>query len=252
MLIGGVSGPSYARFAAYLSVPALIATVTVIGVLLALFRAELKPRRFQPRPPAPPVDRKLMALTLTVVAGVVVAFFAGLPMSWSALTGAALVMALSRREPREALDKVDFILLLFFASLFVLVYGVHKEGWAASMHDLFSPLSDGGGPLRESAGFAILTLVASNIFSNVPFVMLARHWVPQLQEVELGWHVLALASTLAGNLTLLGSVANIIVFELARDRDRIRFGEYLKVGVPVTLASLTLGLGALWLEHAWF
>ncbi len=190
-----------------------------------------------------------MALSLLALLGVIAAFFAGAPMSWSALCGAAVVMALSLREPREALDKVDFILLLFFASLFVITFGVNKEGWGLRMRELFAPLMHGG-PVRETLGFATFSLFASNLFSNVPFVMLARHWVPGMQNPELAWQVLALSSTLAGNLTLLGSVANLIVFEAARGKDDISFWAYLKVGVPVTLLSLFVGLGALLAEHA--
>jgi Na+/H+ antiporter NhaD/arsenite permease-like protein len=172
-------------------------------------------------------------------------------MGWSALAGAAVVMTLSSRPPREALEKVDFVLLLFFASLFVVVYGVHKEGWAERMRLLFDPLLHGSVG-QQTFGFATLTLVASNVFSNVPYVMLARHWVPTLHDPRLGWFVLALGSTLAGNLTLVGSVANLIVFELARDKVQMGFARYLKVGVPVTLLSFLLGLFALLGEHAAF
>jgi Na+/H+ antiporter NhaD/arsenite permease-like protein len=249
MLIQGASGLRYAQFAAYMAVPALASTLSVIAVLLIAFRADLRPRRFEPHPTPPPVDRKLMALTVTVLAGVVAAFFAGLPMSWSALTGAAVVMALSTREPRQALEKVDFILLLFFASLFVVVFGVYKEGWADRTRELFEPLLQGT-RMRETFGFAALTLIASNVFSNVPYVMLARHWVPSMAEPVLGWHVLALASTLAGNLTLIGSVANLIVFELARGKVQMGFGQYLRIGVPVTILSVAAGLALLMLEHA--
>ena len=170
-------------------------------------------------------------------------------MSWSALGGAAVVMTFSGKKPREMIEKVDFVLLLFFASLFVVVYGVNKEGWADRMHEALQPLLHGS-PGQETFGFATLTLVASNLFSNVPYVMLARHWVPQMQSPVMGWHVLALASTLAGNLTLIGSVANLIVFETARGRATISFWGYLKVGAPVTAISLLLGLGALLVEHA--
>ena len=192
-----------------------------------------------------------MALTLSALVAVVAAFFIGLPMSWSALTGAAVVMAMSRREPREALERVDFVLLLFFASLFVVVYGVNKHGWAEEIRALFGPLM-AGPPWRETLGFASLTLVASNIFSNVPFVMLARAWVPTLHDPVLGWHVLALGSTLAGNLTLVGSVANLIVFEAARGKAEISFLGYLRVGLPITLISFVLGLAVLLAEHALF
>ncbi len=107
-----------------------------------------------------------------------------------------------------------------------------------------------GSPLRETLGFAALSTAASNLFSNVPFVMLARHWVPSMGSVELSWHTLALSSTLAGNLTLVGSVANLIVFELAREKVRVGFWQYARLGVPITLLSLVLGLLALIAEHA--
>jgi Na+/H+ antiporter NhaD/arsenite permease-like protein len=251
MLIQGASGLSYASFAAYMALPAILATCIVIAMLLYLFRKELPTKRFDPQPPPPPVDRPLLVLTLAVLVAVVVAFFAGFPMSWSALTGAAVVMAVSRREPRAIMERVDFVLLVFFASLFVVVYGVNKHGWAMEIRELFSPLM-AGPPWRETLGFAALTLVASNLFSNVPFVMLARTWVPTLQNPELGWHVLALCSTLAGNLTLIGSVANLIVFEAARDRVKMPFVDYLRVGVPVTLLSFLVGLAVLLAEHALF
>lgn len=251
MLIQGASGLSYASFAAYMALPAILSTAIVIGMLLYLFRRELPTKRFDPQPAPPPVDRPLLALTLAVMVAVVVAFFAGFPMSWSALAGAAVVMAMARREPRAIMERVDFVLLVFFASLFIVVYGVNKYGWTEELRALFSPLM-AGPPWRETLGFAALTLVASNLFSNVPFVMLARTWVPTLQNVELGWHVLALCSTLAGNLTLIGSVANLIVFEAARDKVKMSFLDYLRVGVPVTLLSFIVGLAVLLAEHALF
>lgn len=251
MLIQGASGLPYAQFAAYMALPAVLATAVVVGVLLWIFRRELPSTRFEPHPPPPPVDKPLLALSLGVLGCVVAAFFAGLPMSWSALAGAAVVMAFARRPPREALERVDFVLLLFFASLFVVVYGVNKAGWAEEIRRLFAPFMTGPA-WRETVGFAGLTLVASNLFSNVPFVMLARTWVPTLQDPVLGWHVLALGSTLAGNLTLVGSVANLIVFEAARGKVQISFWGYLRVGLPVTLLSFVLGLAVLLAEHALF
>ncbi|WP_223631826.1 SLC13 family permease [Corallococcus sp. EGB] len=249
MLIQGASGLSYARFAAYMALPALLSTLIVAVALLYLFRKELPAARFETHPPPLEVNRRLLTLGLGGLLGVVVAFFAGLPMSWSALAGGVLVMTLSGHDSREALERVDWVLLLFFASLFVVVYGVNKAGWAEEIRQVFSPLM-AGPPWRETLGFAALTLVASNIFSNVPFVMLARAWVPTMQEPELAWHVLALGSTLAGNLTLVGSVANLIVFEAARGKVRMGFMDYLRVGVPVTLISFAVGLGVLLAEHA--
>ncbi len=251
MLIQGASGLPYAQFVAYMALPAVLSTGVVIAGLLYVFRKELTQERFEPHPPPPPVDRPLLGLTLVTLLGVVAAFFAGLPMSWSALTGAAVVMTLARRHPRQAIERVDYVLLLFFACLFVVVYGVNKAGWADDIYRVFSPFMSGP-PWRETLGFAGLTLVASNLFSNVPFVMLARAWVPTLHDPVLGWHVLALGSTLAGNLTLVGSVANLIVFEAARGKAEISFLGYLRVGLPITLISFVLGLAVLLAEHALF
>ncbi|WP_095981910.1 SLC13 family permease [Melittangium boletus] len=252
MLIQGASQLPYAQFAAYMALPAVVSTAVVIAGLLFVFRGQLTHERFTTHPAPASVDRPLLGLTLVTIVGVVAAFFAGLPMSWSALTGAAVVMTLARRVyPRQALERVDYVLLLFFASLFVVVFGVNKAGWAEDIHQLFSPFMSGP-PWRETLGFAGLTLVASNLFSNVPFVMLARPWVPTLADPVLGWHVLALGSTLAGNLTLVGSVANLIVFEAARDKVSLSFMGYLRVGLPITLISFVLGLAVLLAEHALF
>jgi Na+/H+ antiporter NhaD/arsenite permease-like protein len=251
MLIQGASQLPYAQFVAYMALPAVLSTAVVVVSLLFFFRKELSHERFEVHPPPPPVDWPLLGLTLVTLLGVVAAFFAGLPMSWSALTGAAVVMTLARRHPRQAIERVDYVLLLFFACLFVVVYGVNKAGWADDIYRVFSPFMSGP-PWRETLGFAGLTLVASNLFSNVPFVMLARAWVSTLHDPVLGWHVLALGSTLAGNLTLVGSVANLIVFEAARGKADISFLGYLRVGLPVTLISFVLGLAVLLAEHALF
>lgn len=249
MLLQGASQIPYAQFAAHMALPAALSTGVVIAVLLFAFRKQLPRGRIAPHPAPPPVDRPLLLLSSVALLGVVVAFFMDLPMSWSALAGAAVVMTLSGREPRRALERVDYQLLLFFAALFVVVYGVNQEGWTLRIRELFAPII-GGGPVRESFGFASLSLVASNLFSNVPYVMLARSWVPSLEAPLLGWEILSLSSTLAGNLTLIGSVANLIVFELARDQYKVGFWEYAKFGLPVTLISLVLGLGALLLLHS--
>ncbi len=241
MLIGVASGLPFGHFAAYMILPAVLSTAVVYGVLAFTYRRELAGGPIAPHPPPPPVDKGLLAVCLVVLTLVLIAFFVGLSMAWSALTGAAVVLLFSRREPRVFLKQVDFELLLFFACLFLLVYGVGQEGWVERMRVAFAP--------NNAVAFAALSVAASNVFSNVPYVMIAKAWVPSMPNPTLGWHVLALASTLAGNLTLIGSVANLIVFEGAREKVKMSFWQYLKVGVPVTVLSLVLGLGALFLEH---
>lgn len=251
MIIGVASKLPYGRFLAFMALPALLSMVIVYGVIAWRFRAQLGTRAIHPDGPMPPVDRRLLTICSVAVLGILIAFFAGLPMSWSAFVGAGAVMLVAGVSPEEQLKKVDYGLLLFFACLFIVVHGVNHEGWANAMRELFSPLMQGG-PIRETFGFTALTLVASNLFSNVPYVMLARTWVPALASPELGWQVLAMASTLAGNLTLIGSVANLIVFEGAKDTVQVTFWQYLKVGLPATLLSLIVGLSVLLAERALF
>lgn len=251
MIIGVASKIPYAQFIAYMALPALLSLLVVLAVLLFMFRKELPHRSIHPEGPPPPVDRRLMVICSIAIAGILVAFFAGLPLSWSALVGATAVMVAAGIDPEPQYKKIDLGLLLFFACLFIVVHGVNQDGWALAMRELFAPLMVGG-PIRESFGFTALTLLASNLFSNVPFVMLARVWVPGMTDPLLGWQVLALASTLAGNLTLIGSVANLIVFEGAKDTIKVSFWQYFRVGAPATLLSLVIGLATLLAERALF
>lgn len=252
MLIGTASGLAYGRFAAFMLLPALGSLAAVWLVLSLSFGRELRQTTAPPHPAtvAVEMERATLWLSLAGLCGIVAAFFAGLPMSWSAVVGAVGVMALARAEPRRMLERVDYVLLVFFAALFVVVFGLNHAGWGERLRDLFGPFTRGSG-FAGVVGFSALSLVGSNLLSNVPFVMIARQWVPAMAQPELSWQVLALASTLAGNLTLIGSVANLIVLESARDEVQVGFWEYFRVGAPATLLSLGVGVSILWLEHAW-
>jgi Na+/H+ antiporter NhaD/arsenite permease-like protein len=98
-------------------------------------------------------------------------------------------------------------------------------------------------------GLAGVLAVACQIVSNVLVILLAEPWIRTLPEPHLAWVTTALISTLAGNLTLLGSVANIIVVETAGAQREIGFRAYLRVGLPVTLASSIAALGWLLLTR---
>jgi Na+/H+ antiporter NhaD/arsenite permease-like protein len=251
MIIGVASKLPYGQFLGFMALPALASMAVVYAVLIFAFGKDLPPKSIHPEGEPPPVDRRLLTICVLALTGILIAFFVGLPMSWSALVGASVVMLVAGVNPEEQYKQVDYSLLLFFACLFIVVHGVNKEGWAVVMRDAFAPIMHGSA-LQETFGFTSLTLVASNVFSNVPFVMLARTWVPAMSDPRLGWQVLALASTLAGNLTLIGSVANLIVFEGAKDTVKVTFWQYLRVGLPATLLSLVVGLGILLIERSIF
>jgi Na+/H+ antiporter NhaD/arsenite permease-like protein len=250
MIVGTLSGISYARFAAALALPAAVSLVVVAALLQALFRRELRRGPLTaPRIARPEIDARLLAKALGATALVLAGFLAGLPLAWTALFGAALCTAVSGRAPREALMRVDWPLLLFFAGLFVVVAGVGRSGAADRMHDAIAPLLGGGAP-RQAVVFSIFSAIGSQVVSNVPFVLLAAHWIPRMSEPAVLWLATALASTLAGNLTVVGSVANIIVLELAGERGRIGFWRFLRYGSVVTAATLAVSLALLLGERA--
>ncbi len=249
MIVGTLSGIPYARFAAALARPAAASLLLVAAILHLLFRRQLPRRRFASALEAPPLEPRLLAKALGATALAVAGFLAGFPLSWTALFCAALLMAVAGRAPREALHRVDWPLLVFFAGLFVVVAGVARAGVAARMHDAFAPLL-GGDPARQAIGFGLFSVAASQVVSNVPFVILAGEWIPGMSEPRLLWLATALAATLAGNLTVVGSVANLIVLELAGARGRVGFWRFFRVGAAVTAATFAAGMAILLAERA--
>jgi Na+/H+ antiporter NhaD/arsenite permease-like protein len=145
--------------------------------------------------------------------------------------------------------RVDWPLLLFFGGLFVVVAGVARSGAAERMHESLAPFL-GHGAVRQAGAFSIFTVLASQVVSNVPFVLLAGEWIPRLAEPTFLWLATALAATLAGNLTVVGSVANLIVLELAGERGRIGFWRFSGYGAVVTTATLLISLAILVVERS--
>ena len=250
MIVGTLSGISYARFAAALALPALASLAVVAALLHALFRRELPRRRLAVlTADAPAVDPRLLPKALGATGFALAGFALGFPLSWTALLAAALLMSIAGRAPREALQKVDWPLLVFFAGLFVVVAGLARSGAAERMHEAIAPWLGDGAP-RQAAVFSAFAVAASQLVSNVPFVILAGEWIPRLEDPHLLWLATALSATLAGNLTVIGSVANVIVLELAGSRARIGFWAFFRIGAAVTAATLVAGLGLLLAERA--
>jgi Na+/H+ antiporter NhaD/arsenite permease-like protein len=167
------------------------------------------------------------------------------------MTGAALLLALSQKPPREMFAQVDGTLLLFFAGLFVVTHGVAQAGIAERIHAALAPLF-GATVTQQTLRFGAFTVAACQLISNVPFVLLAAHWVPRLADPHLAWLSLALVSTLAGNLTPVASVANLIVLELAGEKGRIPFLRFLWLGALCTFVPLAVALACLLVERQAF
>jgi len=126
---------------------------------------------------------------------------------------------------------------VMFIGLFVVIAGIEKTPLAA---DLFA--FAGRFHLERTAPMSIFSALLSNIVSNVPAVLVFKSVVPRLADPARAWLTLAMSSTLAGNLTLVGSVANLIVVERARREVEITFWEYAKAGVPLAVLTLAVGI----------
>jgi Na+/H+ antiporter NhaD/arsenite permease-like protein len=251
MLIGTLSGISYASFSAALLLPAALSLVAVLALLLLVFRRELSWKRLHIDVPPPPLDRGLALLCAAALAFVLAGFLLGYNLAWTAMTGAALLLTFSRQPPREMFAQVDGSLLLFFAGLFVVTHGVAQAGITERIHAAISPFF-GHDATQQTVRFGLFTVASCQLVSNVPFVLLAAHWVPKLVDPPLGWLSLALFSTLSGNLTPVASVANLIVLELAGSKGKIPFLRFLWVGALCTFVPLALALACLLLERGHF
>jgi Na+/H+ antiporter NhaD/arsenite permease-like protein len=165
-------------------------------------------------------------------------------MTWAAITGLVALMLLHRRDTRHVWENIDWSLLLFFAGLFIVVEGFIRSG-APAFFFAHYPLAGPHHGIADWMRTGGLFLLGSNVVSNVPFILVVKDQVAALPNPTLGWELLAVASTFAGNLTLLGSVANLIVAEGTREVGGIGFFEHLRIGLP--LAVLTTVAGTLWL-----
>ena len=253
MIIGNMSHLRFLDFSASLLPVAVVGLAINYAVLRIGFRRVLQEARIQLNRPddtvgAPTVDRKLVGLVAVALALVFVGFclerWTGLSLAWTASAGAALIMVLARRDTHEVLKLVDWHLLLFFAGLFVVVEGLNGTGLPDELHERLRGLF-GHNAAAQAWNLGWFSVAGSNIFSNVPFVLVAGKWIGNFVRPDLQWKVLALATTFAGNLTILGSVATIIVVESARKHIEVGFWDYAKYGIPITLLSTVAGIAVL-------
>lgn len=248
MLCALLGGLGYLRHL-LLMLPIGAASLAMNHLLLArLFRRELAAAALASPPTtdaAPPRISGRSKTTLAVVVASVVVYSAGGNLAWTAAGGLALLLLVHRSGSDRLWPQVSWPLLVFFAGLFVVVQGFIRSGAPAAFF-AHVPLANGGSGLRAAARLAGLFLFGSNIVSNVPFILVVREQMAALPDPRFGWELLAMASTFAGNLTLIGSAANVIVAESSREIGGIGFWPYLRVGLPLALA--TTFVGVLWLS----
>ncbi|WP_375468826.1 anion transporter [uncultured Nostoc sp.] len=230
ILIGSFSGISYLDFLRVLTPVALIGLVVQVGLLWLLYPDVRSVKPCQPLPTSKQrIFKPLFKKTLVITIGLLIAFTVGLPLAESALVAASLLLITRRVKPQRILQKVDWNLLVMFSGLFILTRVTQKL-------NLLQPFTH---MVNSGASFLGVTVVLSNLISNVPAVLLLHPLVPPGDTKY--WLLLAAGSTLAGNLTLFGSVANLIVVEAAADLGyKLTFWEHLRFGAPLTVCTLVL------------
>lgn len=256
VLVALQSGISFERFALHLLPVAALSAAVLVAVIWWLYRPTLAKPMGQGTGYAlaqkggqagdPNNGRRLASpvVMALVIVGFATSSWTGLELPLVALAGAAVMLLASRTSPGELFKQVDWVLLLFFASLFVVMGGIAKQEFFAEMARSIHVSADAEGIVWVHGS----ALVVSQAISNVPFTILM---VPLLahESSDLLWLSLASGATLAGNLTLVGAVANLIVAQVAeRDGVRLDFWEFTRAGIIVTLATVLLSVVLLALQ----
>ncbi len=239
MMIGAFSGIHYRDFTAALAPVAVAGLACVFAVIAILYRSEF--RRIGPMqletPPRVRVNRVLMWKSLTASIIMISLFFLGLPVPKVALVTGALLLITRRVKPEKVYHEIDFSLLVLFVGLFIVLAGMEKTRFSSEAMSMAADYQ-----LDRPAILSTFAAILSNIVSNVPAVLVFKPFMPSLADPRKAWLVLAMSSTLAGNLTVLGSVANLIVVQRVRREVEISFWEYFKVGLPLTAVTIAIGV----------
>ncbi len=237
MMIGSFSQIPYGEFLLREAPVAAIGLVLAVAVLAAVywkeFRAEeaLAPEHRRVR-----INRVLMWKSVAVSLVMIVFFFVGWPVPLVALLAGAALLITRRVKPEKVYLEIDWPLLVMFVGLFIVTAGVEKAVLAQRGPEWAARLQ-----LSRPGVLSAASAVLSNIVSNVPAVLLFKPFLGHLADPKRAWLILAMSSTLAGNFTLLGSVANLIVVQRARSEVEIGFWEYFKAGAPLAVVTIIVG-----------
>jgi Na+/H+ antiporter NhaD/arsenite permease-like protein len=240
MIIGSLSHISYGTFAAALW-PVAAVGLALTALLIALFYRQefLTGERFQAIAASPARQHPaLVVKAVLVTLAMMVFFFAGQPVAKVAIVGGALLLFTRKVKAAKVYREIDWPLLLMFAGLFIVV--------AALEANVLTPeIIAAGGKLNieTTPVLSAITAVLSNLVSNVPAVLVLKPFIAHSSDPQRSWLVIAMASTLAGNFTLIGSIANLIVAQRARAGGAtIGFWAYFRVGAPLTVLSILFGI----------
>jgi Na+/H+ antiporter NhaD/arsenite permease-like protein len=242
IMIASFSHIPYTKFAFVLAPVALIGLIITVALIALFHRAEFAgAARLEAPRPIVDANRVLVFRALLATLIMIALFFAGVVPAKAAIIIGGLLLLTRRVKSRRVYAEIDWSLLLMFAGLFIIVAG--------AQHALLSPdiiAAMGRLHLDQVPVLSTVTAVLSNVVSNVPAVLMLKPFVDALKDHDKAWLVIAMASTLAGNFTVLGSIANLIVVQRAAISGVvIGFWDHFRVGAPLTV--ITLAIGTLWL-----
>jgi len=241
MLIGISSNISYLDFLIKLLPISIIGMIIIVFIVKLFNRKHFNDKSILEFETDYKYDFKKMRISVLIFLLVIIGFFFGKILSLSipiiALIGASLILLFGKAKPSSVIKDVDWVLLLFFASLFILVSSIQSLGLLDSFINI--ELNEN---LSSIIGLHSLSLVMSQILSNVPYTVLMTPLMDVLNNENL-WLALASSATLAGNATIIGAMANLIVIESAeKEHVKISFWEFFKIGIVTTLITLILSV----------
>lgn len=242
MLIGQVGHLDFGSFVLFCTPPTLLSLGSAYGIIWWTYRGNWTghtPVLEERRENWPVYDAHQSSKGLLLTFLLVVLFFTPLPRELSALLVAGWLLCSRKITSRSLLGLVDWHLITLFCALFILIAGISNFGLPAQA---LAFISARGWSLAQPAQLSLITTVLSNLVSNVPAVMLILSQMDLSSTQNL--YLLALISTLAGNLFIIGSIANLITFEQAKKFNiTLGFATHARIGVPVTIASVGITLG---------
>jgi Na+/H+ antiporter NhaD/arsenite permease-like protein len=242
MLIGTSSGISFNDFFIKLF-PASFSGLFIIWLIIyIIYRKDFQSKkRFEKIEIRLRIYKPLLIKSTIAVVLMIVLFISDVTIPLAALGVASFLLFTRRLKPERVFKEVDWSILVFFSGLFIVTASIETSGLLNYLLEYAGEFLRGG-----VISLSLSSAVLSNLVSNVPAVMLLKPLIPLLENPDIGWLTLAMATTFAGNFTLLGSVANLIVAETAKHNGvQLSFKEYLKAGIPITILSLIVGI--LWL-----
>jgi len=243
MLIGQTGHLNFAKFFFWCSPPSLAALFSSYLIILWIYRKKFSDHGERiyigEKDPVQPFNKWQTSKGLVAVLLLIALFFSSIPREISAIAIAGVLLCSRRIKTRDIMGLVDWHLITLFCALFIIIHGVSQGDYLNLVMDRFSAM---GMDLQNLPVLTAVSALLSNFFSNVPAAMLLIRFLDPLDQVQ--WYTLAVSSTFAGNLFLLGSIANLIVVEQASNYNiKITFLEHAVLGIQVTLASLLILLG---------